>query len=446
MDHEIVIRGAREHNLRSIDLKLPRGKLICFTGVSGSGKSSLAFDTLFAEGQRRYIESLSTHARQFVEQLPKPDVDLLTGLSPSISISQKSTGNNPRSTVGTVTEIHDFLRVLFARVGTGCCPSCRVDIEAQSRDQIIDKLQNLPATCEYLVLAPVVRRQKGEHREVFEGLMKQGLARVRVNGKLFKLDSPPVLERQLRHDIEAVIDRFDLQRTSRQRLADAVEAALRLGEGMLKIVPFDDAPDAQPLSAKDEVLFSANYACPRCGQSYDAPSPQLLSFNSPVGMCRDCDGLGIQFSFDCDLLVDNPKKSLKAGAIGLMGTWSHWSRANRRLYESVASAIGKEKGLSEDYLLKTSWNELTEDQRKIWLFGTGDRNITVTWRSGARPLKYGSTFAGIVPLLLSQWNNFKNPMQRKQYENYMRSGECSSCKGQRLNPQARNLRLPSFTN
>ncbi len=347
--------------------------------------------------------------------------------------------------MGTVTEINDFLRVLFARVGTGSCPKCEIEIEAQSRDQVIDKLQSLSKDREYLILAPVVRRQKGEHRDVFETLVKHGLARVRVDGKLFKLESPPDLERQLRHDIEAVIDRIDLRRTSRQRLADAVETALRLGEGLLMVVPFQDGEESEtrPSKSGDEILFSANYACPKCGQSYDAPSPQLLSFNSPVGMCRMCDGLGIQFSFDRELLIDSPKKSLKSGAIGLLGKWGQWSRANRRLYEGVSSTVGRAEDLDDDYLLTTPWNDLSEKHQEVWLHGTGERNVTVTWRSGKRPLKYGTTFGGIMAQLLSQWNGFKNPMFRRQYEKFMRSGECPSCRGDRLNAQARSLRLPS---
>ncbi len=287
MEREIVVRGAREHNLRDVDLTLPRGNLICFTGVSGSGKSSMAFDTLYAEGQRRYLESLSSYARQFVGQLPKPDVDFLSGLSPSISISQKSTGNNPRSTVGTITEINDFLRVLFARVGKCFCPDCRIPIEAQTRDQIVARIGQLDPEGDFAILAPLIRGQKGEHRDLFEDLRKQGFGRARVDGMIVSLSSPPNLERLLRHDIEVVIDRVQLKKTGRQRLAEAVDTAVRIGEGTLIVGTLIDGQ----CDRQRDTIFSSNYACPSCGVSYAPPSPQLLSFNSRRGCAQVVTGL-----------------------------------------------------------------------------------------------------------------------------------------------------------
>lgn len=385
-DLPIVVRGAREHNLQNVDLTLQRNQLICFTGVSGSGKSSLAFDTLYAEGQRRYLESLSTYARQFVGQLPKPDVDFLSGLSPSISISQKSTGNNPRSTVGTITEIHDFLRVLFARIGTGFCPACQCEITSQTRDQMVEKIQQLPNQQTYLFLAPIVRGQKGEHKDLFEDLRKQGFNRARVDGTVYLLSEPPSLERLIKHNIELVVDRIPIETSSRQRIAEAVDLAMRFGDGMMLLSPSADQPatsstkkktatkkaatkppkkkkaanydpfedgtkseitsvDADSSveeSASDsteevagngatgDIVFSSTYACASCGVSYPPPTPQLLSFNSPQGACSTCEGLGESFTFVPELLVTLPDKSIRNGAIGLIGKQTEMTRWYRR--------------------------------------------------------------------------------------------------------------------
>ena len=295
-DSDILIQGAREHNLRDVSLVLPRNELICFTGVSGSGKSSLAFDTLYAEGQRRYVESLSSFARQFLGQMPKPDVDLIAGLSPSISISQKSSGTNPRSTVGTITEIYDYLRVLYARVGRGHCPQCGRPITAQTREQIIDRISLLPAGARLLVLAPLIRGQRGEYRDLFVDLLKQGFVRARVDGRVVRLTDDLRLDRQMRHSIEVVVDRLTVGPKLRVRLAEAVDLALRLGEGNL-VVAADEAdehragpaaePESAPIAVAAEMLFSAHYACTHCNLSLEPPSPQLFSFNSPQGMCPD---------------------------------------------------------------------------------------------------------------------------------------------------------------
>ena len=311
---DIVIRGAREHNLRDVSLVLPRGKLICLTGVSGSGKSSLAFDTLYAEGQRRYVESLSSYARQFLGQMPKPEVDRIDGLSPSISIQQKTGGRNPRSTVGTITEINDYLRVLYARVGQGHCPNCGRPVTAQTREQIVARvLEELPAGTGFLVLAPVVRGQKGEYKDLFAELSRAGFVRARVNGQVVNLSDDLSLDRQIKHQIEAVIDRLkavpDPSSTQRGRLAEAIEQALALGEGTV-IIAAEGRPDW---------LLSSNYSCAHCGIGFDPPSPQLFSFNSPQGMCLACDGLGIRHDFDPDLLVPNAALSVWDGAIAPLG-------------------------------------------------------------------------------------------------------------------------------
>src|SRR5262245_6881294 len=311
----IVVRGAREHNLRNVSLDLPRNKLIVFTGVSGSGKSSLAFDTLYAEGQRRYVESLSSYARQFLGQLPKPEVDYIGGLSPAISIQQKTAARNPRSTVGTVTEVSDYLRVLYARLGQGHCPTCGRPITAQSRDQIIDRILALPEGSKFLVLAPVVRGQKGEYKDLFADLVKRGYVRARVDGAVVRMTDDLKLDKRIKHNIEVVVDRLSAESKVRTRLAEAVEQALSLAGGNLIVTVENDErgmtndeskkrDSSFPVrnSSFTDLILSAKYACTHCDKSYDPPSPQLFSFNSPQGMCPSCDGLGNMFSFDPDLL------------------------------------------------------------------------------------------------------------------------------------------------
>lgn len=462
---DIIIKGAREHNLRDVQVVLPRNKLLCLTGVSGSGKSSLAFDTLFAEGQRRYVESLSSFARQFLGQMPKPDVDFIGGLSPSISISQKSTGHNPRSTVGTVTEIYDYLRVLFARVGQGHCPQCDRPIASQSREQIIARILTMPAGTKFIVLAPVVRAQKGEHKDLFDDLLKQGFARARVDGEVVQLSDDHRLDRRLRHDIEVVVDRLVLRPDIRPRLAEAVELALKTGGGAL-IIALEDAatkvvrpvaeddPASAEAEATDEpkktrrgaarpgdMVFSIDYACSTCGLSFEPPSPQLFSFNSPQGMCPECSGMGASFTFDPQLLVPDPKLSFKQGAIELVGAWKEIGRWRRHIFAGVAETMERKLGLQEGYLLETPWKELTKAQRAIWLHGSGETHITFTWKSGASPMKYGGTFAGIVPELLAKYRGMKSSTHLKQLEQYMNTVPCSACNGDRLLPQARCVRV-----
>jgi excinuclease ABC subunit A len=355
----IEIKGARAHNLRSISLTLPRNKLIVFTGVSGSGKSSLAFDTLYAEGQRRYIESLSSYARQFMGQLEKPDCDLITGLSPSIAIEQKSTGWNPRSTVGTVTAIYDFLRVLYARVGTQHCTNCCRPISAQSREQIVagilaafgdqsperqrrdDQIRarkEAPSGNRVLVLAPVARGQKGEFRDLFDDLMRAGYIRARVDGEIVELRQDLALVKNQRHDIEVVIDRLIVDANVRSRLAEAVEGALRVGDGTLIVAPDMSGESSKGKSAEGEKVFSSKYACTKCAISFEPPTPQLFSFNSPQGMCLKCDGLGELMDFDPELLVPDPTLPFYAPCVApkrsKVGRW------RRHIYDAVAVAVG----------------------------------------------------------------------------------------------------------
>jgi len=472
---DIVIKGAREHNLQSVDVVLPRNKLICLTGVSGSGKSSLAFDTLYAEGQRRYVEGLSSFARQFLGQMPKPEVDYIGGLSPSISISQKTAGTNPRSTVGTITEIYDYLRVLFARVGQGYCPQCQRPITAQTREQILARIEQLPAKTRFMVLAPLIRRQRGEYRDLFEDLRKQGFARARVDGRVVSLTDDLNLDRQMRHDIEVVVDRLTMKRGLRPRLAEAVELALKMGDGALIVsveeensraaasalaeletadnednedkaapaaTPQPAAATPQPAAATD-LLLSAHYACTHCGLSFETPSPQLFSFNSPQGMCPECDGLGKLYTFDPDLLITDPGKSLKQGCIELLGRWKDMGRWRRHIYQGVADTMERKHDLEEGVLLNTPWRDLRPEWQDWWLMGTDDEHITFTWRGGDSPIKYGGQFEGIIPKLLEKYRSSKSKVQLRQLESYMNAVGCPRCHGQRLNPQARAVRITS---
>lgn len=467
---DIVIKGAREHNLRDVDLVLPRNKLICLTGVSGSGKSSLAFDTLFAEGQRRYVESLSTFARQFLGQMPKPDVDHISGLSPSISISQKSSGNNPRSTVGTITEIYDFLRVLYARVGQGHCPQCDKPITAQTREQIIGRILSLPSKTAFMVLAPVVKRQKGEHRDLFEDLQKQGFVRARVDGEICRLSDAPALDRQMRHNIEVVIDRLTAGPAIRGRLGEAVDTGLKLGRGNLIIATDLDEKKAggdpeieiedeeAPTTAKrgrrkggastrkgagqpGDIALSADFACTDCGLSFEPPTPQLFSFNSPQGMCLTCDGLGEFYSFDPEQLVEEPSKSFSQGCLAYVDKWKELGRWKRHIYKGVADTMERVLELEEGTLLETPWQELSKAHQDIWLWGTGEQHITYTWRAGKQSQKYGGEFEGIIPELLEKYRTSQSQMQIRSLEKNMRIIDCPDCEGTRLNPQANAVRL-----
>ncbi|KLU07077.1 Excinuclease ABC subunit A, dimeric form [Rhodopirellula islandica] len=458
LQREIIVKGAREHNLRDVDLTLTRGELICFSGVSGSGKSSLAFDTLYAEGQRRYVESLSNSARQFMGQMPKPDVDLVTGLSPSISISQKSTGNNPRSTVGTITEIYDFLRVLYARVGTGHCPACDVEIAAQTTDVIVNRLVQLAADGwqddqsseesgteaaiedgTLWVMAPLVRGQKGEFRDLFEDLRKQGFNRARVDGETFRLSDPPPLDRTRRHDVEVVIDRIVAGQIDRPRLVEAVELALKLGESsLITSVGPPNGEDVPPV--RHDQLFSSKYSCGNCGRSFRPPTPQLFSFNSPQGMCTSCDGIGRLYTFVPELLIPDESLSIRKGAIALLGKWGDLGRYRRHIYRGVADAMDAELELEPGTMLETRWDKLPEIARHIWLWGADD-SMQFTWRGGRQAKKYVGNFEGFIPELLDRYRTSRNKMQLRQFEKYMNTMDCPDCHGKRLNDQACAVRL-----
>ena len=453
---DIIIKGAREHNLRDVSLVLPRNKLICLTGVSGSGKSSLAFDTLYAEGQRRYVESLSSFARQFLGQMPKPDVDLISGLSPAISISQKSAGSNPRSTVGTITEIYDYLRVLYARVGDAHCYQCGRPVTAQTREQIIERIMQLPKGTKFMVLAPLIRQQKGEYRDLFVDLLKQGFARARVDGDVVALTDDLKLQRQMRHDIEVVVDRLEVKPEFKVRLAEAVDLAIKIGKGNLIVNLPDEVPEKKETeedtaksrrrkkrSQPGDMVLSVDYACTTCGISFDPPSPQLFSFNSPQGMCFECDGLGEFFSFDPELLIPDEKKNFKQGCFELIGNWKDLGRWRRHIYQGVADTLERVHELPEGTLLETPWNEMAEEVQNFWLWGAGDQHITYTYRGGKSPMKYGGNFEGIIPELLSKYRGSKSKMQIRRLETYMSTVECPDCNGQRLSQHARAFTVTS---
>ena len=448
-ERTIAVKGAREHNLRDVSITLEHGKLICFTGVSGSGKSSFAFDTLFAEGQRRYLESLSSYARQFLGQLAKPDVDQITGLSPAISIQQKTSGWNPRSTVGTITQIHDYLRVLFARVGRQYCPQCSKPIEAQSREQILARILSLDAGTKAVILAPVVRGQKGEYRDLFEDMIKQGYVRARVDGEIVQLAEAPELARKIRHHIEIVVDRIVISPTVRARLAEAVEAALKLGDGTLIVstppreeiglkpnkhrVRTRERPAGSAKTAADDLLLSSHAACMRCDVSFEPPSPQLFSFNSPTGMCLTCDGMGTTFDFDPGRIVLDPKKSFFKYAIDPMRFWGRMGRWRRHIYRGVANHVG--------FDIDKPWGKLPQKARDALLHGLGDAHVTYEWRWSGGVWRHGGTFKGVLAELRDKHRKAKSTFVRAYYERFMRKSSCSACRGARLNPQALAVRV-----
>ena len=425
----IRIRGARTHNLKNIDLDLPRDQLIVITGLSGSGKSSLAFDTIYAEGQRRYVESLSSYARQFLSVMEKPDLDHIEGLSPAISIEQKSTSHNPRSTVGTITEIYDYLRLLYARVGSPRCPDHGYPLEAQTVSQMVDHVLTLDGNTRWMLLAPVVRERKGEHAQVFEQLRAQGYVRVRVDGALYEIDALPTLALRQKHTIEAVIDRFKVRDPSteegagmKQRLAESFETALKLGEGMVSVQSIDDA------SAPPQ-LFSSKYSCPVCDYALPELEPRLFSFNSPIGACQTCDGLGVSEFFDPDRVVVHPELSLAAGAV------RGWDRRNAYYFQLVQS-LAKHYGFDVD----TPWQELPQSARDAVLSGSGTETITFTYitDSGARTQRK-HRFEGIVPNLERRYRETESSAVREELGKYISERPCPECEGARLNRSARNV-------
>jgi len=417
----IQIRGARTHNLKNVDLDLPRNRLIVFTGLSGSGKSSLAFDTLYAEGQRRYVESLSAYARQFLSMMDKPDVDHIEGLSPAISIEQKSTSHNPRSTVGTVTEIHDYLRLLFARAGIPRCPEHGTVLEAQTVSQMVDQVTALPAGTRVMLLAPIVKGRKGEHVDAIESLRTQGFVRARIDGSLVELDDPPKLNPKKKHDIEVVVDRIRVRDDLALRLAESFETALALGDGVAQVAFLDE--EREPL------VFSNKFACPICGYSIPELEPRLFSFNNPIGACPDCDGLGARRFFDVDRIVRHPSLSLAGGAI------RGWDRRNPYYFQMITS-LAAHYGFDVEQPFET----LPEPVRKVLLEGSGDEEIVFVFKN-ERGGEYRTRhrFEGVIPNMERRYQETESSAVREELAKYQSVQTCPSCGGTRLNRAARNV-------
>ncbi|MGH2677073.1 MAG: excinuclease ABC subunit UvrA, partial [Actinomycetota bacterium] len=415
----IVIHGAREHNLRNIHLELPRDRLIVFTGLSGSGKSSLAFDTIYAEGQRRYVESLSAYARQFLGQMEKPEVDFIEGLSPAISIDQKSTSRNPRSTVGTITEIYDYLRVLYARVGHPHCPKCGRPIGRQTPDQIVDQVMALPEGTRFQVLAPVIRGRKGEYERLFKDLASKGFARARVDGEIKDLSEPIRLDRYYKHDIDVVVDRLVARPDIRRRVADAVETALDLTEGLAAL-------GVQTDGKEETVTFSEKLACTFDGLSFDELAPRNFSFNSPYGACQTCDGLGTRLEVDAELVVPNADLSIREGAL------APWNSSRLEYWNRVLEAVAEAHGFSQD----TPWRRLGAKARDVILYGS-DEEIYIRYRNRyGRQRSYWTTFEGVIPNVERRHAETDSDFARDRYEQYMREVPCRACKGARLRPES----------
>jgi excinuclease ABC subunit A len=413
---ELVVHGAREHNLKDITVRLPRNALICITGLSGSGKSSLAFDTIYAEGQRRYVESLSAYARQFLQMMEKPDVDSIDGLSPAISIDQKTTSRNPRSTVGTVTEIYDYLRLLYARVGRPHCPVCGRLIAGQSIDSIVEQILALPDGTKFTVNAPVVRDRKGEYKDLFEELRNEGFTRVKVDGEQHMLEEPPTLDKKFKHTIEVVVDRLVMKEDLRTRLTQSVETAGALAEGLVTI----------DVSGGESVTYSDRFACPEHGVSLPELQPRIFSFNSPHGACPRCTGLGAQQEIDPDLLVPDPSLSIEEGAL------VPWAVGNANFYESVIAAIADRYEID----VEKPWQELTEREQDYFLNGTGGDKVYVSYRNRMnRKRSYMIAFEGIVSSLQRRYRDTDSATQRERIEEYMSLRPCPVCKGARLKPE-----------
>ena len=418
MRDEIVIRGAREHNLKNLNLTIPRDKLIVFTGLSGSGKSSLAFDTIYAEGQRRYVESLSSYARQFLGQMEKPDVDTIEGLSPAISIDQKSTSNNPRSTVGTVTEIHDYLRLLYARIGIPHCPKCGRVIRRQTVDEVVEQVMAFGEGARVQIIAPAVRGRKGEHVKLLEQIQKDGYVRVKVDGEIYDIADVPKLDKKLKHTIDVIVDRIVVRAGAGSRLAGSLETAFAFGAGLAKVE-----------HNGEEQLFSENYACPDCGVSIEELTPRMFSFNNPYGACPTCSGLGALMKIDPALIVPNEELSLRQGAINVTG----WQSSNTASIAGMyLAALGDKYGFDMD----TPFNKLSEQARHAILYGTGNERIHIEYHREFGEGSYDSPFEGVIPNLERRYKETQSDYMKHEIEEYMANIPCPDCKGKRLKSES----------
>jgi excinuclease ABC subunit A len=435
---KIVVKGAREHNLKNIDVELPRDKLIVITGLSGSGKSSLAFDTIYAEGQRRYVESLSAYARQFLEQMGKPDIDSIEGLSPAISIEQKSTSKNPRSTVGTVTEIYDYLRLLYARIGVVHCYNCGQKIASQTVQQMVDRVLELPDGTRFSVLAPVVRDRKGEYKKELESLRKQGFVRVNIDGELHDLADPIKLDKTKKHTIEVYVDRLAVKPDIRQRLTDSIELGLKLAEGIVKISPVldDDASD---------LLFSEKFACITCGVSYPEITPRMFSFNNPQGACPNCDGIGAKLFFDPDLIVPDEELSLREGAI------DPWEKRNAPFFQQILDAVSTHYKID----MTTPWTKLSDEHKKLIMEGSGTDEVDFYFEKGGTRHKFKKEFEGVLANLERRLHEYERRRREEgnrggedgfeaayeEFHRYMNRSPCAECEGTRLRKEARFVKV-----
>jgi len=423
---QIEVRGAREHNLKNIDVDIPRDQLVVITGVSGSGKSSLAFDTIYAEGQRRYVESLSAYARQFLDMMEKPDVDHISGLSPAISIEQKTTSKNPRSTVGTVTEIYDYLRLLYARVGTPYSPSTGLPIEAQQIQDMVDRVMALKVGTRAYVLAPIVRDRKGEYRKEFVDLAKSGFQRVRVDGELFNLDEPPELDKKFRHDIEVVVDRIIIREGLEPRLADSLRTSLDLADGITIIETVPEESDT-----KEELTFSEKFACPVSGFTIPEIEPRLFSFNAPYGACTKCDGLGVELFFDERLVVPDFSLSIYDGAI------APWRKGKSPYYLQTIESISKHYNFD----MKLPWLDLNEKIRNIFLYGSDGEEIDFRYDEGGRVYNISRAFEGVIPNMKRRYTVTDSSWVKEEFERYQNNRPCSVCNGYRLKPEALAVKI-----
>ncbi|WNJ98289.1 excinuclease ABC subunit UvrA [Thalassospiraceae bacterium LMO-JJ14] len=444
----ISVKGAREHNLQNVNVDIPRHSLTVITGLSGSGKSSLAFDTIYAEGQRRYVESLSAYARQFLELMQKPDVDTIEGLSPAISIEQKTTSRNPRSTVGTVTEIYDYMRLLFARVGIPYSPATGLPIEAQTVSQMVDRVMDMPEGTRLYLLAPIVRGRKGEYKKELQDLARRGFQRVRIDGEMFDLEDAPDLDKKYKHDIEIVVDRLVVKTGMEQRLADSLETALGLADGIayvdLASAPGTDDANAETTKPqkgkkggiKDHVpegrtVFSAKFACPISGFTIDEIEPRLFSFNNPFGACPSCDGLGTEMFFDAELVVPDETKSLAQGAI------APWAGSSSKYYAQTLESLAKHFG----FKLDQAWEKLSKKHREILLFGSGSETVTMKYKDGSKSYEIKKPFEGVVPNMERRWRETDSNWVRDELQRYQTVAPCDTCKGKRLRPEALAVKI-----
>jgi excinuclease ABC subunit A len=419
---KIRVRGAREHNLKNVDVDMPRDSLVVITGLSGSGKSSLAFDTIYAEGQRRYVESLSAYARQFLELMQKPDVDLIEGLSPAISIEQKTTSRNPRSTVGTVTEIYDYMRLLWARIGVPYSPATGLPIESQTVSQMVDRVMAMPEGVRLLLLAPIVRGRKGEYRKDLLELQKRGFQRVKIDGKMYDIDASPSLDKKLKHDIEVVVDRIVVRKDLGNRVADSIETALKLADG---IAIAEDADSGK------QTIFSAKFACPVSGFTISEIEPRLFSFNNPFGACPTCDGLGTKLFFDPELIVPDDRLSLREGAI------APWNTSSTQYYAQTLDSLARHFKIS----VNVPWKDLDEKVRQAILYGTGEKPVTMRYDDGRKSYSTTRPFEGVIPNIERRWRETESVWRREELSRYQNTAPCEACKGRRLKPEALAVKI-----